>query len=98
MTQVNTDLKIPRQDVSLSRGDLGGASRSDPVLVNLDQLIHELRQPLGVIESLAYYLELTSSDEKVCRHLQRIQSMVVEANRILERECTPQSASPRDTC
>jgi len=49
----------------------------------LDDLAHELRQPLSVIESLAYYLELTSQDAKACRHLQQIQAMVLRANQIL---------------
>ena len=48
-----------------------------------ESLAHELRQPLSVIESLAYYLELTSKDEGACVHLQQIQSMVRRANRIL---------------
>lgn len=49
----------------------------------LEQLAHELRQPLSVIESLAYYLELTSKDPGACVHLQQIQSMVRRAHRIL---------------
>ena len=51
----------------------------------LSEFIHDLRQPLEVIETLAYYLELTSSDERVCAHLKKIQSMVLRANEILER-------------
>jgi signal transduction histidine kinase len=50
---------------------------------SLDEAVHELRQPLSVIESLAYYLELTSDDETVCAHLRLIQAMVVQAHRIL---------------
>lgn len=50
---------------------------------NWENLAHELRQPLSVIESLAYYLELTSKDEGACVHLQQIQSMVRRANCIL---------------
>lgn len=53
----------------------------------MDDLAHELRQPLSVIESLAYYLELTSTDEGACPHLRRIQAMVMEANRILSNAC-----------
>jgi signal transduction histidine kinase len=49
----------------------------------MEHLTHELRQPLSVIESLAYYLELTSKDQGACVHLQQIQSMVRRANRIL---------------
>jgi nitrogen-specific signal transduction histidine kinase len=54
----------------------------------LQELAHELRQPLGVIESLAYFLELTSTDEQLSAHAQRIQAMVLQANSILQRHCT----------
>lgn len=53
----------------------------------IDDLAHEVRQPLSVIESLAYYLEITSTDEKTRVHLQRIQAMVLQANSILKRTC-----------
>ena len=48
-----------------------------------ENVAHELRQPLSVIESLAFYLELTSKDAGACVHLQQIQVMVRRANRIL---------------
>jgi signal transduction histidine kinase len=51
----------------------------------LKDFIHELRQPLGVIESLAYYLELTAPDRRNSIHLERIRAMVAETNYILER-------------
>jgi signal transduction histidine kinase len=50
---------------------------------SLEEAVHELRQPLSVIESLAYYLELTSNDEAASKHLRHIQAMVVQANSIL---------------
>ncbi|MBV9081664.1 MAG: hypothetical protein JOZ62_03230 [Acidobacteriaceae bacterium] len=56
-----------------------------PQALAVDDLAHDLRQPLSVIESLAYYLELVSHDEKVCGHVRHIQAMVQEANRILAR-------------
>ena len=56
----------------------------------LDDLAHEVRQPLSVIESLAYYLELTCTDEKTRAHLQRIQAMVLQASLILKRSCRSQ--------
>lgn len=59
---------------------------------SMEDLVHELRQPLGVIESLAYYLELISPDEKVSAHLQRIQDMVLQVNRILEQTSRSQQA------
>jgi hypothetical protein len=50
-----------------------------------DDLAHALRQPLSTIESLAYYLELTTEDDQICRHLRQIRLMVDRANRILEQ-------------
>ena len=52
--------------------------------VDLDEVLHEIRQPLSTIESLAYYLEMTAADDQICCHLQRIRAMVLEANQILE--------------
>ncbi len=49
-----------------------------------DELAHELRQPLSTIESLAYLLEMTTPDDRVCRHLEQIRLMVTRANRILD--------------
>jgi signal transduction histidine kinase len=51
----------------------------------LDDLVHELRQPLSVIESVAYLLEMTSKDAKFSPHLQQIQAMVRQASHILDR-------------
>ena len=52
--------------------------------VNLEELAHELRQPLSTIESLAYYLEITSGDDQVCRYLEQIRMLVTRANGILD--------------
>ena len=52
--------------------------------VNLDELIHELRQPLGVIESLTYFIELTTTDEKIAPRLEHIQSMLAKVHHMLE--------------
>ncbi|MBI4904255.1 MAG: HAMP domain-containing histidine kinase [Acidobacteria bacterium] len=52
-------------------------------------LCHELRQPLSTIESAAYYLQLVdrgpdpAGQERVDRHLEQIQQMVHQANRML---------------
>lgn len=51
----------------------------------LEELIHDIRQPLGAIDSLAYFLELTSNDDQASTQLKRIRAMVVQANRILEQ-------------
>lgn len=52
--------------------------------VKLDELIHELRQPLGVIESLTYFIELTTTDENIVCRLEHIQSMLVKMHHMLE--------------
>ncbi len=74
-----------RQEASLVSSDLRVNQIADSRTLFVDELIHDLRQPLSVIESLAYYLELTSPDEKVSAQLRKIQAMVFEAHTILER-------------
>lgn len=54
---------------------------------SLEEVAHQIRQPLSVIESLAYYLELLSCDESTASHLRRIQAMVLQANMILCNAC-----------
>jgi nitrogen-specific signal transduction histidine kinase len=85
MSKVVSQFSVTKQEGSLTQSEgerrhLAGANPAP-----LKELIHEVRQPLGVIECLAYYLELISVDEKVCARLQQIQAMVSEVNRILER-------------
>lgn len=78
------------QEASLAHTDIPSRplTGANPVFSN--DLVHELRQPLGVIDSLAYYLELTATDEKSFSHLQRIRAMVAQTNRILERAIEPE--------
>jgi hypothetical protein len=57
----------------------------------LEELVHDLRQPLSTIECLTYYLELVCADGQTQSHLHRIQEMVSEANHILERASTRQA-------
>ena len=85
MNEIFSEVSVPRKEVSLSCSNLRGGELAGVNPVALDELAHELRQPLSVIESLAYFLELTASEERIRGHLQRIQAMVVQANRILER-------------
>lgn len=77
---------LPRQDATPARGSKGteGAGVTPAAL---DDLVHDLRQPLSTIESLAYLLEITSLDDAVRGHLQRIQQMVSHAHGILDRSC-----------
>ncbi len=89
--QLSSNTPFTPQDSSVAQSDLH-LRQVGPNALSLDDFIHELRQPLGVIESLAYYLELTSADESVSAHLKRIQLMVLQANRIIERTCASEHA------
>ncbi|MBM3764626.1 MAG: HAMP domain-containing histidine kinase [Acidobacteria bacterium] len=47
----------------------------------IQHLVHELRQPLSALESIAYYLRLTASDSTPAGHqVDRLQQMVDNAN------------------
>jgi signal transduction histidine kinase len=85
MNEVVAQLMMPRQDVALARRKAEGNQIAGVIPAALDDLVHELRQPLSAIESLAYFLELTSNDESVRGHLQRIQAMVSRTHDILDR-------------
>jgi hypothetical protein len=64
------------------------SSKNTPLLCTetvLEQLIHDLRQPLSAIENHAYVLELSAVDPRVCCHLQAIQDLVAQAHSILEK-------------
>lgn len=92
MSEFVSQFSVARPEVSLGRGDMRTGPLADVSSAALNDLAHELRQPLGVIESLAYYLELTSGDDSACAHLRRIQAMVAQANTILERVCSANAA------
>jgi hypothetical protein len=70
------------RDADSADGNEFFVSGANPV--NLDELIHELRQPLGVIESLTYFIELTTTDECIAPRLEHIQSMLVKIHHLLE--------------
>jgi signal transduction histidine kinase len=94
MNKVASPFNVVRQDVPLAHSEIvaRGLAGVNPVLS--DEIIHELRQPLSVIDSLAYYLELTAADEKIYAHLDQIRAMVSQANRILERASDTQPEMP----
>jgi signal transduction histidine kinase len=83
---------VVTQDASLAHRELISRTLAGANPVLSEEIIHELRQPLGVIDSLAYYLELTAVDEKICGHLEQIRAMVSQAHGILERA----SGTPRE--
>jgi light-regulated signal transduction histidine kinase (bacteriophytochrome) len=84
MDQALTSYLAPSQVDSLARGELRRGCRNESCPTEMNELIHDLRQPLDVIESLAFYLEITSSDQYVRERLQKIQAMVARANQILQ--------------
>ena len=98
MNQFFSKLPVPRQEASLERGDLRGGQIAGVSPAALDELLHELRQPLSTMESLAYYLELTAQDDKVLTNARRIQGLVLEMNRILARASTRQEELALKTC
>lgn len=60
----------------------------------LQNIVHELRQPLSAIESIAYYLELIlpRGDARAREHASRLQELVQQSNWILT--CGLQLADP----
>ena len=72
-------------------------SRTEPVSLvkreNCGDLVHDLRQPLSAIEALAYYIEITSSDDKTSAAARRIQDLVMQAGIMLDRVEAP-TATP----
>ena len=67
---------------NVSPSDSACQTQQEPI--EWDDLVHDLRQPLSTIESLAYYLELVCADPNTRNHLQQIQELVTQANSILE--------------
>ncbi len=57
----------------------------------LRDLVHDLRQPLGIIETCAYYLRmvLPSGDPRIDQQLDMIERQVFEADRILKNAVRP---------
>jgi len=84
MNEVLSSFSASSQVDSLAQGELRRSRRDENCAAKISELIHDLRQPLDVIESLAFYLEITSSDQYVRERLQKIQAMVVQANQILQ--------------
>jgi signal transduction histidine kinase len=79
------DVSAPGREALLGRLDLTTPQNRELNTSPLEDLVHELRQPLGVIESIAYFLEITAENDQLRGHMQRIQAMVLQANRILEQ-------------
>jgi len=95
MNKVAPPFNVLRQEVPLAHSDVISRRLTGAIPVLSEEIIHDLRQPLGVIDSLAYYLELTAADEKTCGHLEQIRAMVSQANGILERASGTHREMPR---
>jgi signal transduction histidine kinase len=65
--------------------DTGALRASEPAAEVLRTVVHDLRQPLSSIETIAYYLTLIlpRTDEKIQAQLHEIRHLVEQANRIL---------------
>jgi hypothetical protein len=94
MNKVAPPFNLTMQDVPLAHSEIFTRKLAGANPVLSEEIIHELRQPLGVIDSLAYYLELTAADERLYGHLAQIRAMVSQANRILERASSPRQEMP----
>jgi signal transduction histidine kinase len=84
MNTVVSQFTAAEQDVSLVPGEISLLSQSGASPAFLEDLIHELRQPLGVIETLAYFIEITTTDEAIATRLQHMQAMLTKVHHILE--------------
>ena len=73
------------ENFALKNNESGDEGRTGADPVCMGELVHELSQPLGAIESLAYYLEIIEEDEQTRRRLQQIRLLVDRASRILSR-------------
>ena len=78
-------MQIPCSDVTQATENARNICAELQEPNEMNELIHEIRQPLEVIESLAFYLELVSEEQQVFEHMRTIRSMVGRANRILEQ-------------
>src|ERR1700751_2618965 len=63
---------VPGQEDSLALREAAAVHAA-----SLHELIHELRQPLSTIESLAYFIELPTTEDKICAHMQKIRDMLL---------------------
>lgn len=69
---------------------------TSPGETSLEQLVHDLRQPLCAIENHAYVLQLSAADVGVSSHLEAIQDLIAQAHFLLERiENAAQAISSR---
>lgn len=84
---------ISVDDFPISDDDLLDRQKTGGDRILVEELAHELRQPLSAIESLAYYLEITTESEQTRGHLEQIRLLVDRANQILRHAASGLSPS-----
>ncbi len=74
-------------DSGAEKGLLGGSLNWSAAESLVQDLAHDLRQPLSEIESIAYYLELAGAGDpsRSREMLEKIQSLVADADVLLTR-------------
>ena len=80
-----TGLNALSEELKAMKEQLVRNERLSAIGMLASSIAHELRNPLGVISNSAYYLKmkLKSTDEKVKKHLNILQKMVEESNKII---------------
>lgn len=94
MHEVVSETATARPDVVPGRGNVKGGSDAGVTPAPFEEFLHDLRQPLSAIEALAYFMEMTSDDEGVRQHSQRIQAMVSRAHGILDNSTNARTVTP----
>ncbi|MFC2041108.1 sensor histidine kinase [Chloroflexota bacterium] len=86
IASVASDIKIMVGQLTQMQGKLLESERLATLGQFSGNISHELRNPLGVIDSSAYYLKikLKDADEKVHEHLDRIKASVSSSTTIIE--------------
>jgi hypothetical protein len=90
--QAVPEFRVYPPETALAHGDSHPSTGDKPA--RLENLTHELRQPLGVIESLPFYLELIAQKmTKVAFTFDRYGLWSVRPNHILQHAAIAESES-----
>jgi nitrogen-specific signal transduction histidine kinase len=57
---------------------------TDSTEAMIDELAHDLRQPLSAIEHLAFLLQMHVTDGTAAGYIEQIQDLIEQANRVLD--------------
>jgi nitrogen-specific signal transduction histidine kinase len=80
----------PATALSLARVTQGRSEQTQESLTNstaamIDELAHDLRQPLSAIEHLVFLLQMNATDCKADTYIEQIQDLIEQANRVLDK-------------